>query len=979
MKIKYIVAIFVAAMMSTQINAQQQLTREQILSMSIEELSDLPLEDLMQAVETLGVSSVDELFALIMNKNVSSASKTEEDSFISPLSSTVITRDEMRTYGISTIEEAFRLIPGMIVTEKTNGIYDIQMRGLNNIPDNNMYLYTENSNTLLLIDGRPVYNNAMGAINFDMLPIGIEDVERIEVVRGACSALYGANAVTGLINIITERPNNSSNLISGNIQMGSQDTYIGEFAIRKAFNNKIAAGVTFNMQQRNRPTDKLWLIPASGTYLPTVAANMPPAGAELHTPYFFINTDQTPTKNYDPEGLSEAMKSYFTIFGNPQDPEHFPGSMTDVSKGGWLTIEEIQNLKQIYPTYYNVNGDLVDSYTYSLKYGGQGGTVAGYRLFDSNEPEAPISSMIPDPEKSRNTIGLNAYINFTPNENMNFYLSGGYQNSNVIATPVGDDVFSFNRRVSKTAYVALDANIYDFHFLANYMAGPQDYALGVAGFKVHPTDFNISAEYDFNLDCGLHIRPGFAYRRVFTEDYSPVWDDKENYQWHYEDPGYRYDSFTYENLTGFFQYTCEMTTFAPSVRLDYKLGNIRLIGAYRADKTNIPDKWQHSWQFAANYSINDRNFIRLVYGRANRGANMVNAKANYTWTRTNMLFPNQLHFSANEEADLMNMDNIELGYRWKPTNKLLIDAEAFYSISRDYSALMAHSATMNVTNDKMKNIIYKIREGLDQYEAKYGDKKGLAQEVANNPALIPTALGQLMNGVDLGLLFMPYANIMCESLPYEAHQMGISLNADYIISSKLLAKVNANFQSTKIDNYYTYSQANDIMAMLAQAIINTNGDVMNRFQTIIQNYLQKDMNLADASNDAFKNDYNNNLGVAEFGRTSVTHDKSKATDNGFKHKATPSFYGMIGLIYKPIKQLECSAFANFIGKRTYNTKYGSDELGNRCTVNMKVGYKPIDKIEVFFNAHNLLNTQKREFTHCDEINGIYTVGVNFGF
>lgn len=64
--------------------AQDKLTREQILAMSTDELSELPLEDLMAAVETLGVSSVDELFALIMNKNVSSASKEEESTFTSP-------------------------------------------------------------------------------------------------------------------------------------------------------------------------------------------------------------------------------------------------------------------------------------------------------------------------------------------------------------------------------------------------------------------------------------------------------------------------------------------------------------------------------------------------------------------------------------------------------------------------------------------------------------------------------------------------------------------------------------------------------------------------------------------------------------------------------------------------------------------------------------------------------------------------------
>ena len=60
----------------------------------------------------MGVS-MDDLFAMIMNKSVSSASKKAEDSFKSPLASTVITKAEIRSYGITSIEEALRLIPGI--------------------------------------------------------------------------------------------------------------------------------------------------------------------------------------------------------------------------------------------------------------------------------------------------------------------------------------------------------------------------------------------------------------------------------------------------------------------------------------------------------------------------------------------------------------------------------------------------------------------------------------------------------------------------------------------------------------------------------------------------------------------------------------------------------------------------------------------------------------------------------------------------
>jgi len=115
-----------------------------------------------------------------------------------------------------------------------------------------------------------------------------------------------------------------------------------------------------------------------------------------------------------------------------------------------------------------------------------------------------------------------------------------------------------------------------------------------------------------------------------------------------------------------------------------------------------------------------------------------------------------------------------------------------------------------------------------------------------------------------------------------------------------------------------------------------------------------------------------------FGGTGFTHETPR---NGYKHKATPSFYGMLGLIYKPIQKLEVSAFANFMSKRTYVIQYNHDgeELDPRCTVNLKVGYKPIEQCEVFFNGHNLFNNNKREFPYTDKIGGIYTVGVNFGF
>ena len=208
MKKLLLCATFLLAMacqMFAQTKDVSSMSRDDIMKLSYDELLEMPFEDVLHLADVMGVS-MDELFAMIMNKSVSSASKKAEDSFKSPLSSTVITKAEIRSYGITTIEEALRLIPGMIVQEKTNGMYDVHIRGLNNIPDNQMMLYTENANTLLMIDNRIAHNYATGDVNFDILPIGSEDIERIEVVRGANAALYGPNAMMGELERASGQP-----------------------------------------------------------------------------------------------------------------------------------------------------------------------------------------------------------------------------------------------------------------------------------------------------------------------------------------------------------------------------------------------------------------------------------------------------------------------------------------------------------------------------------------------------------------------------------------------------------------------------------------------------------------------------------------------------------------------------------------------------------------------------------------------------
>ncbi len=262
---KYILVALAFLVMATTAFSQEKkavssLSRDEILEMNIEELSAYDLEEMMQIMEIVGASSLEELYELLLNKDVTSASKSEESLFDSSLSTTMLTQEEIVASGATSIEEALRLVPGVIVREKTNGNYDVQIRGGQNMPMNNMLIYTENTTTLVMIDGRPVFNYGMGGILWETLPVSLGELDRIEVVRGPSSALYGPNAVNGVINLITKDIDNTTPLVSANVQGGSLNTVIGDLSLRKQLSNKLSIGASGYFETRDRGSEKIYAI-----------------------------------------------------------------------------------------------------------------------------------------------------------------------------------------------------------------------------------------------------------------------------------------------------------------------------------------------------------------------------------------------------------------------------------------------------------------------------------------------------------------------------------------------------------------------------------------------------------------------------------------------------------------------------------------------------------------------------------------------
>lgn len=114
-----------------------------------------------------------------------------------PASVTIITSEMMQRFGITSLPDALRLVPGMAITQASGNDYRINYHGTNSLVPKRMDV---------LIDGISVYRPALASVDWASLPVTIEDIKRIEVTRSPNSAAYGPNSMLAVVNIITKAP-----------------------------------------------------------------------------------------------------------------------------------------------------------------------------------------------------------------------------------------------------------------------------------------------------------------------------------------------------------------------------------------------------------------------------------------------------------------------------------------------------------------------------------------------------------------------------------------------------------------------------------------------------------------------------------------------------------------------------------------------------------------------------------------------------
>jgi iron complex outermembrane recepter protein len=170
----------------------------------------------------------------LMDLEVTSVTRSPRKISVSPTAIYVITQEDIRRSGATTIAEALRMAPGINVARIDASKWAISARGFNDFFANKL---------LVLQDGRSIYTPLFSGVFWDVQDTLMEDIERIEVIRGPGATLWGANAVNGVINIITKNAADTQGGLltggSGNEERGFGSTRyggkLGEHAFYRAY------------------------------------------------------------------------------------------------------------------------------------------------------------------------------------------------------------------------------------------------------------------------------------------------------------------------------------------------------------------------------------------------------------------------------------------------------------------------------------------------------------------------------------------------------------------------------------------------------------------------------------------------------------------------------------------------------------------------------------------------------------------------
>lgn len=233
-----------------------------------------PKESAAEDVVDLTSMSTDELFELsleqLLNLNVSVASKSDQKISDAPGAVSVLSKDDLKRFGGTTLKDILVRVPGLAFST-------VYMTDRSMIASRGDQVPNASCHILLLINGRPVRETLEGGIKseiYESFPISV--IEKIEVIRGPGSVLYGSNAFSGVINVITESADKTNVDVSAIVGNGGAYGALAEAKIKSGKFSMVAAGRLFNKAEWETPFT--YPDPASASGKSTVGLTVPDKG-----------------------------------------------------------------------------------------------------------------------------------------------------------------------------------------------------------------------------------------------------------------------------------------------------------------------------------------------------------------------------------------------------------------------------------------------------------------------------------------------------------------------------------------------------------------------------------------------------------------------------------------------------------------------------------------------------------------------------
>lgn len=505
-------------------NAQQ--------SLSSDDLKKLSVEDLVNIKVTL-VSRSPELLS-----NAASAIQ-------------VISGEEIRRSGATNVPDALRLLPNVHVAQLNSSAWIIGVRGFNTIFANKL---------LVMIDGRTVYTPLFGGVIWDLQNVLLEDVDRIEVVSGPGATLWGANAVNGVINIITKKSSqtqggyistSTGNFITDNIE-GRYGGKIGKSGYFKVYGLHFDRKATI-APDGNKSTDA-WRISQGGfrmDFKPSKRDELTVQGdfygglrktAQEHSPMDGQNVLARWSRNYS-EQSDVAVQVYYDRYYRNDVPGTGSDRMNTIDADfqhrfpiktkhsvlwglGYRIVRDYANFRTqfvaILPPEKSLdmfNGFIQDEISLSKKIRLTAGTKVLHNVYTGIELQpsarfaylftqdntlwAAVSRAVRTPSRFDRDYYLPAYNVPPPDPSV----AGGpnFESENMIACEIG-----YRTKPSESSMISLSAfyNVYTDVYTVEALPNTQTYQI-MNGAEAKAKGFEISGAYQ--LAKVWRVRGGYSY------------------------------------------------------------------------------------------------------------------------------------------------------------------------------------------------------------------------------------------------------------------------------------------------------------------------------------------------------------------------------------------------------------------------------------------------------------------------------------